>query len=303
MNPFKRKEEGEEANPMAMGMVIGLVVAVIILAVALIFIFKGKSGATGVAANSGKTATTQKAEPQVDIRFTLITSKTCTDCFDLNLLVDSLKNSPNSPVKVTGVDTLDSSDAKAQALITKYKITKVPALIAAGSIDKNSTLKDFFTKLGTIENNVFVLRQVIPPYVDVASGQVKGVLSLTYLSDTACKECYDVKLHENALQALGMYIKDQKTVDVSSDEGKTLLKNYKITLVPTILIKGDTSEYPNFDQVWATVGKVDATDGTKILTDVSVMGNYFDLAKNKLVKPAPATTTAATTQTAPATAQ
>lgn len=287
-NPFRKKDE-EGNNTMAIGMVIGLAVAIIIIAVALFLVFKGQKGG-----NNGNPAGSTAATP-VNLSFTIINQKDCTDCFDVNLLVDSLKNAPQSPIKVTSVVTLDASDAKAKDLIKKYQITKIPTLIATGAIDKNAELSAFFLQIGTVDNGVFVLRQVVPPYIDVASGQLKGKLALTYLVDATCKNCLDITLQDQALQSAGIFIKDQKTVDVSSTEGKAIVAKYKITKVPTILIGGQTADYPGFDTNWINFGTI-AADGTHIFTKVELMGGpYRDLTTNKIVTPPASTSTAPVT--------
>jgi len=142
--------------------------------------------------------------------------------------------------------------------------------------------------LGDIIDGKFVLRQVIPPYYDVASNKIKGGVNITYLTDQSCKECYDVKLHDRALTNLGVPTTGIKTVDISSDEGKQLVSKYSIKLVPTLILSGEVSEYQTLVQVWKDVGTV-TSDGTYIFTDLGVMGgSYKDLSKNQIIKaPAP----------------
>ena len=154
-------------------------------------------------------------------------------------------------------------------------------------------MTQLWTALGEIINKVFVFRQIIPPYIDVATGQLKGKITLTYLTDNACTTCYNVHLHDTALKNLAITPTDTKTVDVSSDEGKSIVTKYSIREVPTILISGEVGEYKSLTSIWSQVGTI-ASDGTYVLTKAELMGTYYDLSKNKAVTPPPATSTPAT---------
>jgi len=270
---FKKKEEdgGElKISSMKKGLIYGgaaaLVVVIIILAVVFWPWNKGAKN-TNTAADS-------------KLKVTIITKKDCTDCFDVNLLLDALKQ---NNAKITKQTTEYLGDKDAQKLIDKYKITKVPTVLISGDLDKNPTLQNLWKNLGEVIDKVFVFRQVIPPYIDVASGQLKGKITVTYLTDQSCKTCYDVKLHEVALKNLGIEAKDTKTVDISSAEGKDLVSKYKIDKVPTILLSGEVVEYQQLVQLWPTYGKI-TDDKTYIFTKLDVMGTYMDLAKDKVVE-------------------
>ena len=98
-----------------------------------------------------------------------------------------------------------------------------------------------------------------------------------------CDDCYDISLHDTALTNLGLSPKSAATFDVSSDQGKSLVQEYNITKVPTILMSGDLSEYQGLQQVWSLVGEV-SDDGTYIFTGLEEMGTYKDLESGKVVE-------------------
>ena len=52
--------------------------------------------------------------------------------------------------------------------------------------------------------------------------------------------------------------------------------------MPTILLKGDLSEYTGLQQIWPQVGKI-TDDGTYIFTKLDEMGSYMSLKTGKLV--------------------
>ena len=137
--------------------------------------------------------------------------------------------------------------------------------------------------LGEVIDGVFVFRELIPPYIEVASGNLRGQFSTTYLTDESCEDCYDVNVHMVALNNLGLTVGESSTFDVSSDQGKELLDKYSITKVPTIILSGDLSEYQGLQQVWPLVGEV-TSDGSYVFTKMEEMGTYRDLDTGEVVE-------------------
>lgn len=261
------------------GMLIGVAVAAALLIVAFSFLYyKGVIGGNA-----------QTSEP-IKIKVTVVTKKDCPECWDTNLFVDALSQ---QEFKIAGKKTV-YADGKSlipfitdgDDLVKKFNITQLPTVILEADFEKNKDLAEFLApNLGDIIDGKFVLRKIIPPYIDVASGQLKGKVQVTYLTDDSCKECYDVSIHDNALTNLGVPINNIERVDVGSEVGKKLVSDYKIKAVPTLLIKGEVGEYQSLVAVWAEVGAI-AADGTYIFTNLSVMnGAYKDLTKNKVVVP------------------
>ncbi|MEK7653335.1 MAG: hypothetical protein AAB358_02565 [Patescibacteria group bacterium] len=273
---FKKKEGEGTKSALTKGLIWGggAAAVLVVAGLAVFFIFFRGQGEF-----SGQSEGLSSAGDEVKLRYTIITKKDCAGCWDINLFFDAIKG---NKVKEVGRSTLYIDDAATKKIIDQYKITKIPTVLVSGDLEKNDTLKQAWSALGEIVDKVFVLRQVIPPYIDVATGELKGKVSGIFLSDTACKECYDVALHNQALTNLGVTLTDSKTIDVSSDEGKALVAKYAITAVPTLILTGEISEYSNLVQIWPQVGKI-ADDGTYIFTKMDEMGTYYDLTKKKVV--------------------
>lgn len=206
-------------------------------------------------------------------------------CKECSTLVDIVKFIRESKVEVTAHKDLDFvADKKAaQDLIEKYNILKLPAMVIRGPKPTDPDLAKFWEIFGDNIGGDFVLRRVQPPYRDLASGQEKGLFKVTFLTDSACKTCYDVSLHENAFKNISMKIVDSLNLDISSAEGQALIKKYKIIQVPTILISGELDEYEGFQQAWPQVGSKEV-DGTYVFrAGVAAMGTYRDLKTGKIV--------------------
>ncbi|MEK7072672.1 MAG: hypothetical protein AAB969_03820 [Patescibacteria group bacterium] len=297
---FKKSEGDGQKENLIRGLAYGLGGALIILIVVLLVMFGGKikDKITGKNTNTNTNTNIAVSADAPKLRITVITSKDCEGkCFDIDLFLNALKQ---NGINKVGTETLNIEDNAGKDLVDKYKIDKVPTVLISGELDKNPQLAQAWTALGEIIDNVFVFRKLIPPYIEVATGNLRGTFSLVYLTDQACTGCYDVKLHDTALGNLGLTTKDSKSLDISSDEGKDLIKKYAISEVPTILMKGDLAEYTGLQQIWPQVGKI-SDDGTYIFTKMDEMGSYMNLKTGKLVEVTPPTP--APTDTAPAPAQ
>ena len=133
-------------------------------------------------------------------------------------------------------------------------------------------------------NDNFVFRQDSGPYVDTATGKIKGRVKLVLLTDITCVECYDVTQHEIILKQFGISA-PAKIVDIKSALGKALVKAYVIKMVPAFILSGDVKEYPGIVSVWSQVGIV-ARDGAYVFTKgVPFMGVYKNLTTNKIITP------------------
>jgi len=283
---FKRSEEDSQKENLIRGLAYGLGGAFVILIIILLIVFGGKikDKITGKSVTTNTNNVASADAPK--LRITVVTSKDCEGkCFDINLFLDALKQ---NGINEVGSEVINIEDKPGQDLVEKYKIEKVPTVLISGELDKNPQLAQAWTALGEIIDQVFVFRKLIPPYIEVATGNLRGNFSLVYLTNEACDGCYDVKLHETALSNLGLVTQNFKSVDIDSEEGKGLVKQYEIVDVPTILLSGDLSEYTGLQQIWPQVGVV-ADDGTYIFTKMDEMGSYMNLKTGKLVEVAPPT--------------
>lgn len=215
------------------------------------------------------------------VALTIINDSACSKCSKLAPIVLQLKA---AGVSISSEKTIDSSSEEAKALIEKYKIEKLPSLMLSEDASSYEIMKQAWLQMGTVEKDgVHVMRSVNPPYVEVATGKIKGLVALTVLNDSSCRECYDATRHVQILQnGYGVVLESQKTVDISSAEGKELVKKYSITGVPTIIYYG-AEPYESLKQPWLTVGSIEK-DGAYIFRDfTNWQGNaYKDLTTGKV---------------------
>jgi len=216
------------------------------------------------------------------MKLIVIKPKDCADCFDVYQVTDFIKETLQ--VQYSKQKEYQSDSANAELLINTYKIEALPTFILQGDI-KNSKLGELFdeSSIAFSDDKTFVYSNKFPPLYTLKDQQVKGRFSLTYLADKSCDKCYDVYLHNTALENLIMKPSASSTVDISSDEGKKLISDYKIQYVPTIILKGDLGAYESFAQVWETVGTIEK-DGAYVFREkgLNVMGAYKNLWTGKI---------------------
>lgn len=213
------------------------------------------------------------------LNMVIITEPACRDCFDLTQVAQVVQ-SRGAKTKTT---VLNRNNPQAKALIDQYKIAYLPAFVISGDTNDPS-LKELWDNFGEIKNNVVLFARQIPPYYEIAAQKIHGEFEVTYLTDASCASCYDVTIHTTALKNLGLVSSKITTLEASTTAGKALIKKYKITSLPTILLIGDLKEYKAFDTVWPQVGTKE-TDGTYVFRDVGQkqMGTYKDLKTGKII--------------------
>lgn len=212
------------------------------------------------------------------VELTHIKKEGCDKCVDLTSLIRQLKQTGMGFDKETELNGNEAKD-----LIEKYDIKRLPTLIFSKEASVYETITESWQQLGTVEDDgSYVLRTIVPPYYDLKENAVKGLVKLTMLGDESCTGCYDVTLHKPILEQYGIEFIEEETIDVSSEQGKSLTAKYNITLVPTFIMSKDAKEYTILKPVWEQVGTVEE-DGTYVFRSVEVMnGKYRDLATNEI---------------------
>ncbi len=202
----------------------------------------------------------------------------CKECINLTAAAVQMREMASIVSDVA----LESSSDEARSLISKYSIKKLPALVMSRDVQAYS-FAELLENVGTYETDgAYVLRNVSPPYYDLAQSKIIGLVKVTYISDKTCADCYNVSEHQLILESLGMKFSEEKYVDVSDDSFIALKNKYNITKVPTIVLSGEAMEYATLKEVWGAVG-TEESDGTLIFTQMENMGTYKDLTKGKII--------------------
>lgn len=217
---------------------------------------------------------------------TVLTDSGCTDCIDPKTVVENFKK---AGVKIQETKELAWNSIDAQSLISQYKITKIPTFIFSPEFDLYNNLKTTWQSFGTSEKDkTYIARNIQLPYRDLKTGQIIGLVDIIYLTDLTCTDCYNVTDVQKPIlkQGYGVALRSERTVDLGSSEGKSLITQYNITKIPTILLSPEANQYLNLKNVWPNVGII-GPDGWYVFTGLDKLGNitYKDLTINKIIKP------------------
>jgi len=198
------------------------------------------------------------------VKATVYMPSNCPFCRDFSSLIQNLQSAGVVFSEIRSVDYRSGA--------SELGISRVPAIVLSKDIEYYpffGQISRFFNKSG----EVYFLESP-PPYVEVASGKIRGLVELTEIVPDSCDTCYNVSLHEQILERIyGVYISSKKLVKVSDPEGKKLIEKYNITWVPTIVLKGDVDVYEELDKVWKNVGTVES-DGAYVFRNHEVIKRY-----------------------------
>ena len=239
------------------------------------FLINGTLGSVGVAS---ATSTPVPATVPV-ISITKIVDSACADCFGLAAVVDAVK-ATGAQVKEEKSVEFSSSDAK--SLISKYGITRIPTVIVSGETNKTSDFKTSLSALGEFKSDGSLVVTKIPPvYIDVATGNAVGRVSLTLLKDKTCTDCADISGFSSLLTNAGISVSNETELDYSDATAKAFIQKYQIERLPSAIISKDASAYDLFNsaQLDALISK--ESDGNFVLRKTNPP--YVDLSIGKTV--------------------
>lgn len=198
----------------------------------------------------------EEARQPAEIELTLITPTACESCVDGNTLLDTIQK---QNVSILNSKTFSADSAEGSALIEAYGITRAPTVLVRGEFEKE-TVRDVFASMNGEKNEdgTLVLQITQPVYMDLTTNEIVGLVDALYLTDSRCAECYDPTQHKAILENnFGVRFQNERTVDVTTSEGRALLSQYTITQVPTVLLSSSASAYDRLTAAWQQVGSVE----------------------------------------------
>lgn len=258
-----------------------------IILVAFILIFAIDIGII----TASKDAVKQKEDAALELKrpanvtLTIIKDPLCVDCADIDPIINAVKR---ANLKITEEKTFNAASQEAKSLIGELEIKKLPTFIIKGELNKNADVAKLLNQIGEVKNDTFKFTYFIAPYLDLASGKVKGKVTATFINDKSCKECYDASLIKQALvNSFGMANLTAVSLDKSDKAAGNLIAKYGIEAEPLFILTGEVSEYPNLAGVWPQVGTVEK-DGAYVLRNINKVSPNFvyrDLRTGKIIKP------------------
>lgn len=208
------------------------------------------------------------------VSYIIIKDDSCKQCINMSLLVQALQR---DHIVFSKPDIINFEDARAKGLLKEYNISRLPCLLLSKDIDVYSLSKNLL-RAGFVLKNNYYLFESPPPYIEVSTGNLRGLVSLIMLNDSSCKECYNVELHKQLLSRFGLIITNETVIDINSNRGRELVALYNITQVPTIILKGDVGVYTSLKKAWSQVGTIE--NNVYIFRNLTLLkATYKDIAK------------------------
>ena len=204
------------------------------------------------------------------IELTILKNSRCNDCFDISKFVNHVKS---ANVNITKETAFEFNSKEGKALISKYKIDKIPAVIVAGEIDKVS-IQGLEKK-----ENALLLAGLEPPYTNAATGRIEGRVTLYNLKDAECEKCNDLSHLISQIKLAGIKIYEERNITSGSDEGKDLIKQYNVGFTPAIILSKDAAVYDIMQKAWPQIGSKES-DGSYVLRLASPP--FINLTNGKL---------------------
>lgn len=223
-----------------------------------------------------KIAAAKEAARPANVRIIKITTPNCADCFDLDKAVADFKK---LNVKVEEEKTLAFDSLEADASIKQLAVKKVPTYLVSGEITKDN-LENFIKSNGEVQDKTFIFTKLSPVFIDTENKQEKGRVTATLIIDPSCPKCADPKAVVENFQKAGVKMKTLKELAWNSSEGQRLIKQYKITKVPTFIFSPEFDLYESAKSSWVNFGTVEK-DKTYVARNLSLP--YRDLAKGQIV--------------------
>ncbi len=215
----------------------------------------------------------ESARPAV-IELLIITANDCEDCYDISAVVDLIES---TGVNITKTKEIDFSSSGAKKVIEKYNIEKVPTVIAVGEISKSKSLSLKLNDIAEEKEGVYIFTKLEPPFIETSTGDVRGRITLLHVKKEDCAECTDYIILTTQLSRAGVVFKEQKEVDIESDEGKNLVNKYAIEKVPTIIMDKEIKAYPTIIQDLGRLGSIE-DDGAYVMREINPP--YYSIEEN-----------------------
>ena len=231
-------------------------------------------------------ASTGRIEGRVTLYY--LKDPACGKCSDLSILISQIKL---AGVKISEEKAVSPDGGEGKELIGKYNIGFAPAIILSKDASAYPIIQQAWPQIGSKETDgSYVLRVVNPPFINLTTGKLRGIVNIVYLTDKSCTPCYNASQHKEILvnpQSFAVKLDKEETFDISDAKGKELIARYNITKVPTVILSDEIGAYPS-TQVLKQFYSVEK-DNSYVFRLLSAVGTYKDLATSQIVKPTEAT--------------
>lgn len=212
------------------------------------------------------------AQPQQNIRLVLITADSCASCNSTASLASQVSGFLNATANITTGEprAVQGNSEEGKALIAKYNLTKLPALLITGGLNNSDFISRWSPGIGSVESDgVLVSRETYPPYYDIATGKVSGMVAGIAILPSDCSECVNGSQYLASLEgpSFSVIFANKTVLGQSDSEAQALIAKYNVTKLPTVLLDSEITAYPFYTKQILPLGTYG--DGWYVLRNVS----------------------------------
>ena len=204
-----------------------------------------------------------------ELSFVVVTSPegVCDECFDAQRIPERVK--ALGVARADRIRTLSADSLWGKYMLWRYDLAELPAVVVSGDVS-DVQLGELWRALGArAQGKTMILSGFLPSY-NMDTGEKRGIVSLTLLTDKRCEKCSNPEFFVSLLQRSGVYVDSYNIYDVSSKDGSAYVKKYGITRVPTFIASPDIAAYSMIAGSWSDVGTVES-DGSFVFRKTDVI--------------------------------
>lgn len=181
----------------------------------------------------------------------------CEDCMPLSQIQQQFEK---WGVKINNYEVVPDSSEKGQNLIKNNNLTFLPSLLISKNIEEYWWVFEQIKNSFIEKQDYYLFKTPLSPYKDITTREIKGLVDITYLKNKSCGDCFNVTDLKDSFQSLGVFINNEKAIDISSIEGKNLLKKYNITAIPTVILSKEIQDYESVKNILEQAGTFEKDD-------------------------------------------
>lgn len=220
-----------------------------------------------------------KEAPQLEVKnnselvnITIFKNTKCVKCIQLD---DYLKVYKKAGVKFWDISTLEYNSSDYNSNINNYNIKKLPFVVFSKELNSYKTISNSWDNTFWYKNNKweYIPTDIIPPYFDLQSWEVKWLIDIIYIWDKECRECYTINDSIKIFKQFWLKFNKKATLNIDDKEALELIKKYEINTFPTVLLSSNMELYKNFTYFFQNFWTKEL-DNKYILRDASKIGLY-----------------------------
>lgn len=209
----------------------------------------------------------------------VIQEESCSNCFSIQSVLNSLTENKKYVIDETKTISFDTIEGK--NWVIDYNITSLPTVIVKGTIKEDLQNAWLQSNLGTIDNNVLVLRQKKFPYFDPVAKRIRGQVEMIVLYDSNCadlcrpilptitRDINGLAVMNAPIEIAGSDTGESQTIfvssiqflDVWSVQGQERVNAWEVTRVPVVALSKEAEDYEYFKLHSGDAGFVNQSDG------------------------------------------